>query len=112
MFRNGGYLREYERWHLNGEPIDTGSSYKYMGLQISPKLIWTYANKCLSIQAKNPIVSLNKLQSTVGYFDYMEMFKFFDTMIKPVLCYGSEVWGFEISEIWKMCISIFCKKSF
>ena len=108
-FRNGGYLREYERWHFNGEPIETVSSYKYMGLQITPKLIWTYAKECLSIQAKKSIVSLNKLQSTVGYFDYTEMFKLFDTMIKPVLCYGSEVWGFEISEQIENVHINFCK---
>ena len=69
-----------------------------MGLQITPKLIWTYAKECLSIQAKKSIVKLNKLQSTVGYFDYTERFKLFDTVIKPVLCYGSEVWRFETSE--------------
>ena len=82
VFRNGGFLREYERWHFNGQPIETVSSYKYMGLHVTPKLIWTYAKECLSTQAKISIMLLNKLQTTVGYFDYTEMFKLFDTMIK------------------------------
>ena len=65
VFRNGGFLRGYERWHFNGQAIETVSSYKYMGLQITPKLIWTYAKECLLIQAKKSIASLKKLQSTV-----------------------------------------------
>ena len=110
VFRNGGFLRGYERWHFNGQKIETVSSYKYMGLQITPKLIWTYAKECLSIQAKKSIASLKKLQSTVGFFEYTEMFKLFDSMIKPVLCYGSEVWGFEVSQkVLKMCIVIIVK---
>ena len=36
-----------------------------------------------------------KLQSSVGYFGYPD--KLFDDMIKPKL-YGSEKWGFEISD--------------
>ena len=30
VFRNGGPLREYERWNLNGTPIETTSEYKYI----------------------------------------------------------------------------------
>ena len=49
------------------------------------------------------------LKTTVGYFDYTEMFKLFDTMIKPILCYGSEVWGFEIAENIENVRINFCK---
>ena len=110
VFRNGGFLREYERRHFNGQSVETVSSYKYMGLHVTPKLLWTYAKECLSTQAKKSIVLLNKLQTTVEYFDYTEMFKLFDTMIKPILCYGSEVWGFEIAENIENVHIKFCKK--
>ena len=52
VFRNGGFLREYERWFYNGQPIETVSAYKYMGLHITPKLIWTHARSCLATQAR------------------------------------------------------------
>ena len=42
---------------------------------------------------KKSVVLLVKMQSAVGYFDHTEMFKLFDTMIKPILCYGAEIWG-------------------
>ena len=72
-----------------------------MGLCITPKLIWYYVKHNLAAQARKSIISLLKLQSSVGYFGYPELFKLFDTMIKPLLLYGSEIWGFEISDTIK-----------
>ena len=44
VFRNGGPLRNYERWTLEGTPIRTTSEYIYMGLILTPKLSWSKAN--------------------------------------------------------------------
>ena len=32
VFRNGGYLRFYERWTYRNKPVEVVSFYKYMGL--------------------------------------------------------------------------------
>ena len=95
MFRNGGILRYYEKWYFNGVAIETVSAYKYMGLFITTKLIWSYAKHNLAAQARKSIISMLKLQSSVGYFGYPELFKLFDTMIKPILLYGSEYGGLK-----------------
>ena len=110
VFRNGGFLRDYEKWYFSGNPIESVSAYKYMGLFITPKLIWSYAKRSLASQARRSIISMIKLQSSVGYFNYTEIFKLFDTMIKPVLIYGSEIWGFEISDIIENVQDNFCKR--
>ncbi|MEW8544973.1 MAG: reverse transcriptase family protein [Candidatus Thiodiazotropha sp.] len=110
VFRNGGFLREYEKWYFNGESIETVSSYKYMGLCVTPKLIWTKAKENLSIQARKSIISLAKLQNAVGYFEYSELFKLFDSVAKPILCYGAELWGFEVSESIERVQYDVCKK--
>ena len=34
----------------------------------------------------------------IGYFNYIDMFKIFDTMVTPVLCYAAEIWGYAYSE--------------
>ena len=34
----------------------------------------------------------------------------FDKMILPIVLYGSEVWGFEYSEIWKSVQCNFCRR--
>ena len=41
VFRNGDFFMEHERWHFNGQPVET--VFSYMGLYVIPKLIWTYA---------------------------------------------------------------------
>ena len=51
VFRNGGYLRSYEKWKYKGNLIRTTSLYKYMGLLFSPMLSWTSAKIKLASQA-------------------------------------------------------------
>ena len=81
-----------------------------MGLHITPKLIWTHAKNCLATQARKAIISLIKLQGKIGYFEYADMFKLFDTMIKPILCYAAEIWGFEIAGNIEKVHDQFCKR--
>ena len=81
VFRNGGLLRDYVKWYFNGNPIESVSAYMYMGLFIIPTLIWLYAKRSLASQARRSIISMIKLQSSDGCFDYTETFKLFDTMI-------------------------------
>ena len=85
VFRNGGYLRENEKWYFNGHRIETVSNYKYMGIFVTPKIIWSSAKEGLSIQAKRGIITMSKLKNAIGYFEYHEFFKLFDSMIKPIL---------------------------
>ena len=34
VFRNGGFLKNYEKWYLRGQSIEVVSAYKYMGSTI------------------------------------------------------------------------------
>ena len=82
VFRNGGFLRENERWYFEGKQIEVVSAYKYIGLMVMPKLIWAAAKTKLASQANRAIISMLKMQRCVGYLEYhIEYFKLFDTMI-------------------------------
>ena len=39
VFRNGGILKETEKWLYNGQKIEVVSFYKYLGVYFTPKLI-------------------------------------------------------------------------
>ena len=106
VFQNGGIVRYYEKCNFNGVAIETVTAYKCMCLFITPKLIWSYAKHNLAAQARKSIVC----KSSVGYFVYPELFKLFDTMIKPILLYGSEIWGFKISDTIENVQDNFCKR--
>ena len=81
-----------------------------MGILVTPKLIWSSAKKSLATQAKRAIITMSKLQSAIGYFEHQEFFKLFDSIIKPILTYGAEIWGFEESSCIKNVQNQFCKK--
>ena len=42
--------------------------------------------------------TISKKKKKFGYFNYIDMFKIFDTMITPVLCYAAEIWGYAYFE--------------
>ena len=77
VFRNGGIIKDNEKWFFNGQRLETVSAYKYMGIFVTPKLIWTSAKEGSAVQAKKAILTMSKLQHAVGYFDFVEYFKLF-----------------------------------
>ena len=42
-------------------------------------------------------------------FVHHEIFKLFDSMVKPILCYGSEIWGYEYAGTIEKVHVDFCK---
>ena len=73
--------------------IEIVSIYKYLDLYFTTKLIWSKSNELLAMQAKKAISSILHYQKQVGYFQPVDAFKLFDTMVKHIACYGSEIWG-------------------
>ena len=95
VFRNGGPLRKIEKWFLNNTQITVSSFYKYMGLLFTPKLKWSKALTALTAQAKKSLNSINSYRYMYGPLTHYDYFKVFDSMVKPILCYGSELWGYS-----------------
>jgi len=52
VFRNGGPLRNYEKWFYGGNPVSTTSIYKYMGILFTSVLSWSSAKSKLAKQAR------------------------------------------------------------
>ena len=108
VFRNGGKLRNDEKWTYNGENIEVVDQYLYLGVMLhyNGKFYKTQLNiaakgrKCLSMlygKMKNMCLNVE----TKLYL--------FDCYISPVLFYGSEIWGFHnATEVEKLHLE-FCK---
>ena len=84
------------------------SYYKYLDLLFRPRLKWTRA-KDMAAQDRKSIFSILQYQRKFGYFEYNDMFKIFDVMVTPVLCYAAEIWGHTYTEQIETVHTNFCK---
>ena len=99
VFRNGGYLRNYEKCIYNSTQIQTTSIYKYMALLFTPKLSWTSAKIKLAAQAEKALISIKNYERAYGHLLHSEISKLFDAIIKLIVCYGYKIWDYEFCEI-------------
>ena len=54
--------------------------------------------------------SIFQYQKDFGFFSPQDAFKLFDSIVKPILCYGSENWGYGYYEKIGKVHSRFCKR--
>lgn len=109
VFRNGGPLRENEKWWFCGKPLKVVNGYKYLGTVFTPKLVWTQCQKTLASQARKGLYLLRKYNYACNTLPIDVQFELFDSMISPILLYSAEIWGFDVADnIEKVHIG-FCK---
>ena len=70
------------------------SNFTYLGVTLSFNGSFYRAQKALANQAYKSLFGLNNLFDMIS-LDVTEKIKLFDTMVSPILSYGSEVWGFH-----------------
>ena len=109
VFRNGGILKQAETWFYMREPVDVVSFYKYLGIYFTPKLVWSKTKDVLALQATKAVFKIFQYQRQFGQFCPNDIFKLFDSIVRPILCYGSEIWGYEYSQTIEKVQSKFCK---
>ena len=110
VFRNGGILQQTEKWFYQGTEIEIVSIYKYLGVYFTPKLIWTKTKEVLAMQAQKAASSVLRFQKQFCFFRPPEVFKLFDSMVKPIAIYGAEIWGYKFSEEIEKIQTKFCKQ--
>ena len=85
-------------------------SYITMGLYFTPTLSWSSAQEKIASQAKKTIMSIYDYQRSFGYFSHRDTFKLFDSSIKPVFCYGAQIWVHTYSNVLESVHFEFCKR--
>ena len=80
---------------INGQPIEMTKSYCYLGIDISSTGSFS---KALDSLYKKSLRSLFSLYSSLNIYSdgsSIPLFlKLFDALVKPILLYGSEIWGY------------------
>ena len=72
--------------------IENVLNYKYLGLVFNASGTWSNAMENLSVRGMKALFSLKRYICT-GNIKVRLGLKLFDQMIKPILCYGSELWS-------------------
>ena len=96
-----------------GKPIDTSKlSFNSKFIEEVGNIInsikqpqldpFTRSYAFLCDQARKALFSMACKIKTIGYLPPESMFNLLDALIKPILTYGSDVWGFR-STLWGYC---------
>ncbi|MCU7800906.1 MAG: reverse transcriptase family protein [gamma proteobacterium symbiont of Lucinoma myriamae] len=75
-----------------GNPIENVLKYKYLGIEFCSSGTWSNAIENLSSRGLKALFSLQRCVCTANISPVLGL-KLFDQMIKPILCYGSELWS-------------------
>ena len=99
VFKNGGFIKSTEKWYYKGREILVESCYNYLGVIVSATLHWTKCVENLSGKALRAMAAIRKLYFRLHGIPATTLFRIFDTKVKPILLYGSEIWGFQRYEV-------------
>ena len=101
VFRKGGFLGRLEKWHYGNQPIQVVNSYKYLGYTMTTKLSLEIPLAEFAGRAKNKTLTIFKTLYKLGKIEPDIFFRLFDSQVKPILLYASEVWGLASKETFQ-----------
>ena len=71
------------------------NSYKYLGLFLTTRMTSSNAPNEMANKARKGVTDIFRMLWRLGDFSAPIFFKMFDAQIKPMLLYGSEIWGLK-----------------
>ena len=103
-----------QNFNFNGEHLSIVSTYKYLGLTIHRNGSFSQAKLDLSKKGTKVAYSVKNTLQSDNFETINSFLKAFDAMVKPVILYGSDVWGIE--EVLKLSVNdtklFYCNKVF
>ena len=92
IFRKGGQISVNDRWFYNGSQIEATKHFTYLGMVFFSGGSFSENQNKIAGQAQKAIFSVQKMLDDIKCDMYCDLF---DKLITPILCYGSELWGFN-----------------
>ena len=83
---------------FQSKALDVVTDYKYLGIYLAKNGSFTLAKKQVAEQANKALFSLLKRIKDLG-LPYDLQIDIFNKTIKPILLYGSEIWGYGNCDI-------------
>ena len=92
VFNKSGRILNTYSFKFNDQVIELTSEYKYLGILFKPSGIFTNAINLLGKKASKAMFCIRKLLYS-DRLNVLPYLKLFETCIKPILLYCSEVWA-------------------
>ena len=93
VFRKGGCLGVDDRWQLDGIYLEVVSAFKYLGIWLGTTGSFSKCASELSNSARRALFALKTYFSKNTEILPRVQMNLFNSMVLPILFYGSEVWG-------------------
>lgn len=94
VFRKGGRLSSKEKWYFNSQEIKIVSEYCYLGVWLTPKMVFTKHIEQRNIAAKNSINLTWQNFLNKNTISIASKWKLFLAVCRSVQSYAAQIWGF------------------
>lgn len=109
MFRKAGPLARNIQFTYNNENIEIVSNISYLGVVFTSGGSFNQTQITLAGQARKAIFKMKKYLYTITNITVSHQLELFDKLVKPILNYGCEVWGFHKAQNIERLHTQFCK---
>ena len=95
IFRKGDNLARNISFKYDGKNIEIVGKFVYLGITFTTGGSFNETHKTLSGQGLKAIFELNQYLYNFTDLSPYHVLDLFDKLVRPILCYGAEVWGFS-----------------
>jgi hypothetical protein len=93
IFRRAGTKFKESMFTCGDLPIAIKDTYRYLGLTLNYTLNWNKTTEILAKSANRALGMLMNKSRLFGGFDYNTYTTVYNATVRPILEYGSEIWG-------------------
>ena len=110
IFRKGGMVSRQTRFYYGDLELEIVNKFTYLGIVFTVGGSFAEAHTALAGQALKSIFALNKYVRKFVNLKRKHVLDLYDKLVKPILSYSSEVWGFSQAMVIERVHLQFCKK--
>lgn len=110
VFRKGGMVRRNLSFTYGDTELEVVTKFTYLGIVFTCGGSFNAAQNTLSGQARKATFILQKYLTKFVNVSTSHVFELYDKLISPIMCYGSEVWGFNKGKDIERAHLQFCKR--
>ena len=94
-FKKNGKISKLDSWTYREEKLETTNCFKYLGFTFGSTGSYTKGTEALLAQAKRALFGLNTFLVNNKEISPHIKLSIFNSVVTPILTYGSEVWGYK-----------------